>query len=116
MSQDDGGTYPDLPCVVKHNQFYCSDRGSVYPEASINKFVDDNKVNHLDQYQSMLNFVFRPINQNCHNPSPKSKVQSPKSKGLGVTLFCCAPPTTTHKNFSQQPDIQLSSNFHSRLT
>ena len=31
----------------------------------------------------------------CHNPSPKSesKVKSQKSKGLGVTLFCCA--TTT---------------------
>ena len=44
------------------------------------------------------------------------QVQSPN--GLGVTLFCCA--TTTHHhhhtNFSQQPDIQLSSNFHSRLT
>ena len=54
---------------------------------------------------------------NCHNPSPsqKSKVKSQKSKGLGVTLFCCAthPPT---KNFSQQLNIQLSSNFHSRLT
>ena len=32
--------------------------------------------------------------RNCHNPSPKSesKVKSQKSKGLGVTLFCC----TTH--------------------
>ena len=30
-------------------------------------------------------------NQNCHNPSPKSKVQSPKLIELGVTLFCCAP-------------------------
>ena len=26
------------------------------------------------------------------------------------------PPPTHHTNFSQQPDIQLSSNFHSRLT
>ena len=57
MSQDDGGTYPDLPCVVKHNQFYCSDRGSVYPEASINKFVDDNKVNHLDQSEQKENMI-----------------------------------------------------------
>ena len=65
----------------------------------------------------------------CHNPSPspKSKVQSPKSKGLGVTLFCCATTTISppvphhisacaHTNFSQQPDTQMSSNFHSRLT
>ena len=47
------------------------------------------------------------------------QVQSPKLKGLGVTLFCCCtthPPTTTHTNFSQHPDIQLSSIFHSRLT
>ena len=46
--------------------------------------------------------------------SPKSKVKSQKLKGLGVTLFCCC--TTIHKRFSQQPDILLSSNFHSRLT
>ena len=45
----------------------------------------------------------------------KSKVKSQKSKGLGVTLFCCCTTTHHHTNFSQQPDIKLSSNFHSRL-
>ena len=35
-----------------------------------------------------------------------------------MTLFCCCTthPPPTHKNFPQQPDLQLSSNFHSRLT
>ena len=49
---------------------------------------------------------------NCHNPSPstspKSKVQSPKSKALGVTLFCCATTHHHHTNFFQQPDKQLT--------
>ena len=33
----------------------------------------------------------------------------------GQCVKAWPPPTTTHTNFSQQPDIQLSSNFHSRL-
>ena len=76
----------------------------------------------------------------CHSPSPspspitksnykvKVKVKSQSLKFRVKTLnsrtwtwsdsilLCHPPPTTTHKNFSQQPDLQLSSNFHSRLT
>ena len=59
--------------------------------------------------------------RNCHNPrpspSPQSKVKCQMSKDLEWLYSAVVPPTTTHhKNFSQQPDIQLSSNFHSRLT
>ena len=45
----------------------------------------------------------------------KSKVQSRKDLEW---LYSAVPPptTTTHKNFSLHPNIQLSSNFHSRLT
>ena len=57
----------------------------------------------------------------CHNPgpSPKFKVQSQKDLEwlyAAVSPTTISPPAPTHKNFSQQPDIQLSSNFHSRLT
>ena len=61
----------------------------------------------------------------CHNPSPspKSKVERTWSDSILLChppyLRLChtiSPPVPTHTNFSQQPDIQLSSNFHSRLT
>ena len=49
----------------------------------------------------------------------KSKVQSRKDLEWlysAVPPPTISPPAPTHTNFSQQPDIQLSSNFHSRLT
>ena len=33
----------NLPCIVKYNQLYCTDKGSEYPDSNIDKFVDDNK-------------------------------------------------------------------------
>ena len=49
------------------------------------------------------------------------QVKSQKSKLRGTSsdfILLCHPPTYHHhnKNFSPQPNIQLSSNFHSRLT
>ena len=49
--------------------------------------------------------------RNCHNPS-----QSAKSKGLGVTLFCCA-TTTHHKLFSAtRHPIELKFSQKTHLT
>ena len=80
---------------------------------------------------------------NCHNPSPspskseskvqvkspslspsqesKSKLKTQKTWTWSDSILLCHPPTHPpthhhHTNFSQQPNIQLSSNFHSRLT
>ena len=53
---------------------------------------------------------------NCHNPSPSpSQMSKVKSRKDLEWLYSAVPPTT-NTNFSQQPDIQLSSTFHSRLT
>ena len=62
---------------------------------------------------SSINYSFI----NCHNPSP-SPVQSPKSKverTWSDSILLCHHHPPPHINFSQQPDIQLSSNFHGRL-
>ena len=72
---------------------------------------------YADWPDSSLNMHVKAVQQNyCHNPSPspKSKVQSQRTWSDSILL--CHPPTPTyHANFSQQPDIQFSSNFHSRL-
>ena len=46
----------------------------------------------------------------------QSKSKSKVERTWNDSILLCHPPPPTHKNFSQQPDIQLSSNFHSRLT
>jgi len=34
---------PDLPCVTRYNQLYCSSPGNSFPTQRISKFIDDNK-------------------------------------------------------------------------
>ena len=131
-------TQQDQSQQLKVN-WYVSKRDHARKDARLN-YSDNDKCNEIlilmspffysekffqsvDPAPQQLNFsqLWLRMIWYCHNPSPspspKSEVWSPKLKGLGVTLFCCATTTTTHHtNFSQQPDILLSSNFHSRLS
>jgi hypothetical protein len=45
MDADNGDGYliRSLPCLKRLNQLSCTGGGSSYPEASIAKFIDDNK-------------------------------------------------------------------------